>query len=137
MIISLMTLLSVPSYPKSSMKREYSRREELPPPRARVPMDYGSRIIPERHTSYRDDYPSRAPGYDMHRNTSHPVARREYPEDGYGQRFDRPTTYREGRARDYDSISGSKRPYSALASVLDLFLSLTSTFLSLVCFFRV
>ncbi|KAK4798452.1 hypothetical protein SAY86_030778 [Trapa natans] len=107
----------VPSYPKSSIKRDYSRREELPPPRTRVPVGYGSRIIPERHTTYRDDYPSRGPGYDMHKNTSHSVTRKEYPDDGYGQRFDRPPTYREGRARDYDSLSGSKRPYSALDNI--------------------
>ncbi|OWM75111.1 hypothetical protein CDL15_Pgr017237 [Punica granatum] len=108
----------VPSYPKSSMKRDYSRREELPPPRSRVPMDYGSRVIPERRTSYRDEYPPRGSGYpDMHRSTSRAVPRREYPDDGYGQRFDRPPTYREGRPRDYDSISGSKRPYSAMDDI--------------------
>lgn len=138
-IINLLTFLSVPSYPKSSMKRDYVRREELPPPRSRVAMDYGSRIIPERRTSYRDDYPSRGPGYDMHRNVSHPVPRRDYPDDGYGQRFDRPPTYRDGRARDYDSIPGSKRPYSALVSVCNsgvLSPSLTSTFLSLILIFK-
>ncbi|KAK4759271.1 hypothetical protein SAY87_022402 [Trapa incisa] len=107
----------VPSYPKSSMKRDYNRREDLPPPRTRVPMDYGSRIIPERRATYMDDYPSRGPGYDMHKSTHHPAPRREYPDDGYGQRYDRPPTYREGRAHDYDSMSGSKRPYSALDDI--------------------
>ncbi|KAM1175409.1 hypothetical protein ACFX19_028415 [Malus domestica] len=39
----------VPAYPKSSFKREYSRREDLPPPRSRAASDYGSRAVQERH----------------------------------------------------------------------------------------
>ncbi|KAG7946079.1 hypothetical protein I3843_14G020100 [Carya illinoinensis] len=111
----------VPSYPKSNLRREYSRRDELPPPRSRAAAYYGPRAIPERHQSYRDDYTVRGPGYsDLPRTTSRPAARRAYVDDGYGQRFERappPPSYHEGRARDYDSISGSKRPYAALDDV--------------------
>ena len=121
----LCTFLTVPSYPKSSLKREYGRRDELPPPRSRAPADYVPRAVPERRQSYRDDYSSRAPGYsDLPRSTSRPAARRAYVDDGYGQRFERPPppppSYREGRPRDYDSISGSKRPYAALVSKLSV-----------------
>jgi hypothetical protein len=121
--MSLCTLLTVPSYPKSSLKRDYGRRDDLPPPRSRAATDYGPRAAPERRPSYRDDYSSRGPAYsDIPRTTSRPAARRAYVDDGYGQRFERPPpppppSYREGRARDYDSISGSKRPYAALVSV--------------------
>jgi len=113
----------VPSYPKSSLKRDYGRRDDLPPPRSRAATDYGPRAVPERRPSYRDDYSSRGPAYsDIPRTTSRPAARRAYVDDGYGQRFERPPpppppSYREGRARDYDSISGSKRPYAALEDV--------------------
>lgn len=108
----------VPSYPKSGLKREYGRRDEVPPPRSRAPLDYGSRVVPDRRP-YRDDYPSRGSGYsDMPRSTSRGAARRPYVDDGYGQRFERPPpSYREGRARDYDSVSGSKRPYSVVDDV--------------------
>ncbi|KAJ0054068.1 hypothetical protein Pint_00061 [Pistacia integerrima] len=108
----------VPSYPKSSFKREYSQRDEVPP-RSRAPVDYGSRVVADRRQSYRDDYPSRGSGYsDMPRSTSRTATRRPYVDDGYGQRFERPPpSYREGRARDYDSVSGSKRPYSSIDDV--------------------
>lgn len=119
MLILLSMFFTVPSYPKTSLKREYSRRDEIPPPRSRAVADYGSRVVQERRLSYRDDYSSRGPGYsDPPRSTSRTGARRAYVDDGYGQRFDRPPppppSYREGRARDYDTISGSKRPYSAM-----------------------
>ncbi|KAB1228258.1 Heterogeneous nuclear ribonucleoprotein Q [Morella rubra] len=112
----------VPAYPKSSLKRDYGRRDEFPPPRSRAAVDYGTRAIPERRLSYREEYSSRGPGYsDLPRSTSRPVARRAYVDDGYSQRFERPAppppSYREGRARDYDSMSGSKRPYVALDDV--------------------
>ncbi|KAF4395209.1 hypothetical protein F8388_001596 [Cannabis sativa] len=106
------------SYPKSSSKREYSRHDEIPPPRSRAVADYSSRAVQERRLSYRDEYSSRGHGYsDPPRSTSRSSGRRAYADDGYGQRFDRPppSSYREGgRARDYDSVSGSKRPYSAV-----------------------
>lgn len=118
-----MHLITVPAYPKSSFRREYSRRDDLPPPRSRAAADYGSRAVPERRQSYRDDYSTRGPAYvDPPRSTSRTTARRAYVDDSYGQRFERhpppppPSYHREGRARDYDSISGSKRPYSALVS---------------------
>ncbi|XP_012083728.1 nucleolin isoform X2 [Jatropha curcas] len=106
-----------PSYPKGAVKRDYGRRDELPPPRSRGPSDYVSRAVPERRpSSYRDEYASRGSGYsDIPRGTSHTSARRAYADDSYSQRFERhPPSYREGRARDYDTVSGSKRPYSAL-----------------------
>ncbi|KAJ9171158.1 hypothetical protein P3X46_014558 [Hevea brasiliensis] len=106
-----------PSYPKSSLKREYGWRDELPPPRSRAPVDYGSRAVLERRpSSYRDDYSSRGSGYsDLPRGTSRTSARRAYVDDSYGQRLERhPPNYHEGRARDYESISGSKRPYSSM-----------------------
>lgn len=114
--------MTVPAYPKSSLKRDYGRRDEFPPPRSRAAVDYGTRAIPERRLSYREEYSSRGPGYsDLPRSTSRPVARRAYVDDGYSQRFERPAppppSYREGRARDYDSMSGSKRPYAALVSI--------------------
>ncbi|XP_074263136.1 uncharacterized protein LOC141585953 isoform X3 [Silene latifolia] len=105
--------------PKSSFNRDYSRREEQPP-RSRAAADYASRLPPERRPSYRDDYPpARAPVYsDAHRSSasrSAVTARRPYSDDSYSQRYERPpSSYREGRPREYDSASGSKRPYSAL-----------------------
>lgn len=105
------------SYPKSSSSRDYGRHDELlPPPRSRAAADYGSRPIMERRPSYSDEYSSRSSVYsDLPRSTSRPVARRPYVDDGYGQRFERPPpSYREGRDRDYDSIPGSKRQYSAV-----------------------
>ncbi|KAL5795107.1 hypothetical protein ACOSP7_003701 [Xanthoceras sorbifolium] len=109
----------VPSYPKSSMKRDYGRRDEVLPSRSRAPVDYGSRVVQERRQSYRDDYPSRGPSYsDLPRSSSRTAVRRPYVDDSYSQRFERPPpSYREGRARDYDSVSGSKRPYSAMDDV--------------------
>ncbi|KAI4356598.1 hypothetical protein L6164_000609 [Bauhinia variegata] len=114
---------AVPAYPKSSMKRDYGRREDLPPTRSRVTVDYGSRVASERHPSSYRDYPSRGPGYaELPRSTSRAAPRRSYVDDGYGQRYERPPpppppTYREGRPRDYDTISGSKRPYTAIDDV--------------------
>ncbi|XP_057979712.1 heterogeneous nuclear ribonucleoprotein Q isoform X2 [Malania oleifera] len=108
----------VPSYPRSSLKRDYARRDELTS-RSRAAAEYGSRVVPERRSSYRDEYAARGSGYsDLPRSTSRTVGRRTYVDDGYGQRFERPPpSYREGRARDYDSISGSKRPYNAMDDV--------------------
>ncbi|XP_027336341.1 nucleolin-like isoform X2 [Abrus precatorius] len=115
----------VSAYPKSSMKRDYGRREDLPPPRSRVAADYGSRMASERRPSYRD-YPARGPGYaEPPRSTSRAAPRRGYVDDGYSQRFERPPpppppphlSYREGRPRDYDALSGSKRSYAAIDDV--------------------
>ncbi|KAL2319846.1 hypothetical protein Fmac_028815 [Flemingia macrophylla] len=113
------------SYPKSSMKRDYGRHEDMPPPRSRVATDYGSRVASERRPSYRD-YPARGPSYaDLPRSTSRAAPRRGYVDDGYSQRFERPPpppppphlSYREGRPRDYDAVSGSKRSYAAIDDV--------------------
>ncbi|KAK7394593.1 hypothetical protein VNO78_15125 [Psophocarpus tetragonolobus] len=112
--------LTAPTYPKGGVKRDYNRREDLPLPRSRVAADYGSRVASQRHTSYRD-YPSRGSDYpELHRSTSRPAPKRAYVDDGYGQRFERPPpppphiSYREGHPRDYDTLSGSKRPYTAI-----------------------
>ncbi|KAL3000640.1 hypothetical protein AAZX31_09G224300 [Glycine max] len=117
--------LAAPAYPKSGMKRDYSRRVDLPPPRSRVATDYGSRVASQRHSSYRD-YPARGSDYpELHRSTSRGAPKRGYVDDGYGQRFERAPpspppphlSYHEGRPRDYDSLSGSKRPYTAIDDV--------------------
>ncbi|KAK9002047.1 hypothetical protein V6N11_024736 [Hibiscus sabdariffa] len=109
----------VPPYPKSTLKREYGRRDELPPPRSRAVLDYGSKIAPDRRSSYRDEYSSRSSGYsDYPRSATRPAARRPYMDDAYGQRFERPPpSYHEGYGHDYESMSGSKRPYSAMDDV--------------------
>lgn len=115
-------LLIVPQYPKSSaMKRDYGRHNEPPPRRGRPAPEYGSRIPQDRRaSSYRDDYSSSrgSGGYsEPARIVPRGAPRRPYVDDGYGQRFERPPpSYREGRARDYDSLSGSKRPYAAMVS---------------------
>ncbi|XP_059633818.1 uncharacterized protein LOC132276422 [Cornus florida] len=109
--------LPVSSYPKNSLQRDYGRRDELLP-RGSVAAEYGSRVVSERRPAYREDYSSRGPGYsDLSRSTSHTAARRTYVDDGYGQRFKRPQSYREEHGRDYGSISGSKRPYTAVDDV--------------------
>ncbi|KAL3326022.1 hypothetical protein AABB24_036971 [Solanum stoloniferum] len=108
----------VPSYPKSSLKREYGRREEIPPPRSRAIAEYPSRVHSDRRASYRDEYSSRGSGYPEFPRGTHSAARRAYVDDGYGQRFERPPpSYREGHGREYDSASGSKRPYTAVDDV--------------------
>ncbi|CAN0921752.1 Heterogeneous nuclear ribonucleoprotein Q [Linum grandiflorum] len=109
----------VAAYPKSSLKREYSRRDELPPLRSRAPIDYGPRAVPERRQSYRDEYSSRGAAYpDIPRGNSRGSSRRDYVDDAYPQRFERPDpSYREGRPRDYDSFSGSKRPYAMMDDI--------------------
>ncbi|ONK64637.1 uncharacterized protein A4U43_C07F28240 [Asparagus officinalis] len=111
----------VPAYPKSSSKRAYSRRDE-PSPRNRAVAEYAPRAPVERRSSYRDEYSARGSGYsDIPAPRSAPRAldRRAYAEEGYGRKLERPApSYREGRSsRDYDSISGSKRPYSELDDV--------------------
>ncbi|CAA3013312.1 nucleolin-like isoform X2 [Olea europaea subsp. europaea] len=109
----------VPVYPKSGLKRDYGHREALPP-RSRAATDYNSRVPPDRRSSYRDDYSPRGSGYpDFPRGgTARTAARRAYVDDTYSQRYERPPpTYREGRVREYDSVSGSKRPYVAVDDV--------------------
>ncbi|KAM3287564.1 heterogeneous nuclear ribonucleoprotein Q isoform X1 [Capsicum chacoense] len=108
----------VPSYPKSNLKREYGRREDISPPRSRAIAEYSSRVHSDRRSSYRDEYSSRGSGYPELPRGTHSAARRAYVDDGYGQRFERPPpSYREGRGREYDSVSGSKRPYTAIDDV--------------------
>ncbi|XP_006338907.1 nucleolin-like isoform X1 [Solanum tuberosum] len=108
----------VSSYPKSNFKREYGRREEISPSRSRAIAEYPSRVHSDRRISYRDEYSSRGSGYPELPRGTHSAARRAYVDDGYGQRFERPPpSYREGRGREYDSVSGSKRPYTAVDDV--------------------
>ncbi|KAL6903790.1 hypothetical protein ACP4OV_004603 [Aristida adscensionis] len=104
-----------PVYPKRSPRREYGRRDDLPPPRSRAPIDYAPRVPVDRRPSFRDDYSPRGSGYSDLGPRSAPRLsdRRAYADDSYGAKYDRPLpTYREGRARDYDTISGSKRSYA-------------------------
>ncbi|XP_010269844.1 PREDICTED: nucleolin-like [Nelumbo nucifera] len=109
----------VPSYPKSSLKRDYGRYDEFLP-RSRAAAEYGSRVAMEKRSSYRDDYPSHGPvfGDDVPQNASRMASRRTSLDEGYARRYERPlSSYHEGRTRDYDLIPGSKRPYSALDDV--------------------
>ncbi|CAD6260129.1 unnamed protein product [Miscanthus lutarioriparius] len=106
-----------PVYPKRSPRREYGRRDELPPSRSRATIDYSSRVPVDRRPSLRDDYSPRGSGYSDLGPRSAPRLsdRRAYADDSYGGKFDRPLpAYREGHGRDYDTISGSKRPYADL-----------------------
>ncbi|RZC69265.1 hypothetical protein C5167_032340 [Papaver somniferum] len=110
----------IPSYTKSSSKRDYGRRDELPP-RSRI-IDYSSRAPVERRSFYRDDYsPPRGSGYADEippRIAARTAARRGYIDESYERRFERPPpSYRDARSRDYESVSGSKRQYSALEDV--------------------
>ena len=44
--------------------------------------------------------------------------RRNYDDEAYGRRIERPIAmYREGHSRDYEPISGSKRPYAAIVCI--------------------
>ncbi|XP_010508261.1 PREDICTED: nucleolin isoform X1 [Camelina sativa] len=108
----------VPLYPKASLKRDYGRRDDLPPPRSRPAVSYSSRLSPERHLSYRDDYAPRGSGYlDLPRSSSRSEMRRPFVDDPYSSRFERPPSYSEGRPRAYEPLPGSKRPYAALDDV--------------------
>ncbi|KAK3141911.1 hypothetical protein QOZ80_4BG0339770 [Eleusine coracana subsp. coracana] len=109
-----------PVYPKRSPRREYGRRDELPPPRSRAAVDYSSRVPLDRRPSFRDDYSPRGSGYSDLGPRSAPrfSDRRAYTDDSYGGKFDRPVqAYREGRGREYDTISGSKRSYADMDDV--------------------
>jgi hypothetical protein len=115
------SLCAAPVYPKRSPRREYGRRDELPPPRSRAAVDYGSRVPLDRHPFLRDDYSPRGSGYSDLAPRSAPrfSDRRAYADDSYGGKFDRPVppSYREGRGRDYyDTISGTKRSYADMVS---------------------
>lgn len=76
-----------------------------------------------RPSSYRD-YPARDSGYsDPHSNASRTAPRRGYLDDGYDRRLERPPppsphlSYHEGRPRDYDTLSGSKRRYASIDDI--------------------
>ncbi|XP_057435876.1 uncharacterized protein LOC130728426 isoform X2 [Lotus japonicus] len=115
---------AAPAYPKSSMKRYHGRHEDLQPQRSRVSADYGSRMASQGHPSLRE-YPAHGSDYpELHRNTSRAAPGRVYPDDGYGQRLERHAppppphvSYHEGRPHDYGTLSGSKRPYTAIDDV--------------------
>uniref|UniRef100_A0ACD5UDV6 Uncharacterized protein n=3 Tax=Avena sativa TaxID=4498 RepID=A0ACD5UDV6_AVESA len=110
-----------PIYPKRSPRREYGRRDDLPPPRSRATFaDYTPRVPVDRRNSYRDDYSPRGSAYSDLGPRSAPRLsdRRAYADDGYVEKIDRPLpSYREGRGRDYDTISGSKRSYVEMDDV--------------------
>lgn len=104
-----------PVYPKSSLKRHYDRQDG-PEPRGRAVIEHGPGTINEGRSSYGHVY-SRGRGYSdiPPRSLSRTAGRRAYVDEGYGRNTERPLPpYRDGRIRDYDSISGSKRPYSAM-----------------------
>ncbi|KAG0497783.1 hypothetical protein HPP92_002474 [Vanilla planifolia] len=106
------------AYSRSNSRREYDRRDEIAP-RGRAVTEYGSRIHAERRQPYGVDF-SRGGGYPeiTPRTLSRSAERRTYTDEGYGRKLERPLPpYREGRNREYDSLSGSKRPYSALDDV--------------------
>ncbi|XP_057807483.1 uncharacterized protein LOC131022102 isoform X2 [Salvia miltiorrhiza] len=110
----------VPSYPKSGLKRDYGHREELSSRSRAAAIDYNSRPTSDRRAPYRDDYPPRPSGYpDMPRGgAARSTGRRTYDDDEYNERYERPPpSYHEGRGREYDSMSGSKRPYAAVDDV--------------------
>jgi hypothetical protein len=117
-------LCTAPVYLKKSPRREYGRRDELPPPRSRAMIDYSPRVPVDRRPSLRDDYLPRGSGYsDLGPHSApHLSDRRAYADDSYGGKFDRPLpVYREGRGHDYDTVSGSKRPYADMVSAVNLF----------------
>lgn len=108
-----------PAYPRSSSRRDYGRREEAYDDRqvrssTRSAPDFATRAAAARRSSYRDNYGARGSGYadGAPRGVSRTAIRRPYPEESYGRRVDRP--YRDNRGRDYDTVSGSKRPYTAV-----------------------
>ncbi|KAJ8625017.1 hypothetical protein MRB53_033547 [Persea americana] len=105
----------VPAYGKVSSKRDYVGHSE-PFPRS---SDFASRTTIERRTTFRDDYPLRRSEYlDSPPQASRSATRRPpvYEEESYGRRMERPS-YRDGQGRDYSSISGSKRPHSAVDDI--------------------
>jgi len=110
-----------PAYARSNSKRDYGRRDEPYDDRqvrsSRSAPDFSTRAAAARRSSYRDSYANRGSGsYSDNappRGVSRTVSRRPpYPEESYGRRIDKP--YRDSRGRDYDTVSGSKRPYSAV-----------------------
>jgi RNA recognition motif-containing protein len=110
-----------PAYARSNSKRDYGRRDEPYDDRqvrsSRSAPDFSTRAAAARRSSYRDSYANRGSvSYSDNappRGVSRTVSRRPpYPEESYGRRIDKP--YRDSRGRDYDTVSGSKRPYSAV-----------------------
>nr|DAD22001.1 TPA_asm: hypothetical protein HUJ06_023464 [Nelumbo nucifera] len=104
----------IPTYRKSSSRRDYIRQDE-PFPRS---SDF-TRTPPERRSSYRDAYPSRGSGYfdSPPQSTYRGGDRRPpppYAEESYGRQMERPSSYRDNHSREYGSLSGSKRPHSAV-----------------------
>lgn len=111
-VIFACSVATVPAYGKVSSKRDYVGHSE-PFPRS---SDFASRTTIERRTTFRDDYPLRRSEYlEGPPQASRSATRRPpvYEEESYGRRMERPS-YRDGQGRDYSSISGSKRPHSAV-----------------------
>ncbi|KAH9305218.1 hypothetical protein KI387_009622, partial [Taxus chinensis] len=108
-----------PAYPRSSSRRDYGRREEPYDDRqarssTRSAPDFATRAAAARRSSYRESYGAHGSGYTdgPPRGLSRSTPRRPYSEESYGRRVDR--AYRDNRGRDYDNVSGSKRPYAAV-----------------------
>jgi len=92
----------------------------LPPPSAPLnnhALDFATRVAAARRSSYRDGYENRGSNsYSDNappRGVSRTVSRRPpYSEESYSRHMDK--HYRDSRGRDYDNVSGSKRPYSTV-----------------------
>ncbi|KAI3903828.1 hypothetical protein MKW92_036275, partial [Papaver armeniacum] len=98
-------------------KRDYVRKDELPP-RSRI-VNYGPKAPVGRCSSYRDDYPPpRGSGYADEIPPRTAAAKRGYLDESCERQFERPRpSYCDAWPRDYESVSGSKRQYSALEDV--------------------
>eukprot|EP00253_Pinus_taeda_P025761 PITA_25761 len=103
------------SYPPVSEKL---RRGHWPPfervrDRRAAAYPSNSRVAYGIRDNYRDSYANRWSSSYSDNAPPRDVSRRPpYTEESYGRRMDNP--YRDSRRRDYDNISGLKRPYSAL-----------------------
>eukprot|EP01018_Ginkgo_biloba_P012951 Gb_38984 [translate_table: standard] len=108
--------LPASAYARSSSRRDYREQAE-PYPDRQVRPSSRSVTAPPRRSSYRDDYEYHGSGYSDSLPPSRsriPSHRPSYPEESYGHPMDQVPAYRNGPARDYETLSGSKRAYSAL-----------------------
>ncbi|XP_068637678.1 uncharacterized protein [Aristolochia californica] len=100
---------------KVSVKRDYIRHDE-PHPRS---TDFVSRAAIERHLTHKDHtYSSHGLGYldCLPHGASRSAARRSslYAEESYDRPVERPSSYRDSHIREYGSVSGVRRPHSAM-----------------------
>ncbi|XP_068641351.1 heterogeneous nuclear ribonucleoprotein Q-like isoform X2 [Aristolochia californica] len=105
----------VPSNGKVNLKRDYIRHAERHPRSAY----FLSRAATDRRLTHRDEaYPSRELDYldSLPHGASRSATRRPslYAEESYGRPVERSSSYRDSHIREYGSISGVKRPHSAM-----------------------